>query len=174
MGDLLPRDPAGPAAAERQALVGYVTGPPAAVHFADDGPAPGPDGPRGLCLTGLFPHGVPQRAPAGCAVSRHLGKVVLPLPPAAPRQPDIWQILAVWFPAGLRVADVLDDSAGANRRVGGTTVLVRRGAEPAAPFRVVLRRPAPSDPPLVYALPLLLAEAAAALARAQARSAPGP
>lgn len=132
---------------DRTGIVGHIIGPPTAEWAA---------APDGLCLTGMFPYGVPQQAPLSCTMTSGLGRVLLPSPQAPGRPQDRCRILAVWFPADLRVVDVLDDSAGQHRRVGSTTA-PPQAAGRTAPFRVFLHRPLPSDPPMVYALPLLLA-----------------
>jgi AraC family transcriptional regulator len=113
---------------------------------------------EGLLCTGMFAHGVPQEVPVSCTWRERPGRVELPLP-SLPRGSEVQQILSVWFPAQLRVVDALLDSAGTNRRVGATVVSL--GSPHGGTFRVCLRRTAPSDPPLVYALPLLIAEASA-------------
>jgi len=148
VGDLLPGIRPAPALADRAGLVGFISGPPTAEWTAAA---------AGLCLTGMFPYGVPQQAPLSCTMSTRLGRVLLPLPQAPGRPQDRCRILAVWFPADLRVVDVLDDSGGQHRRVGTTTAPPYTGTGRTSPFRVYLRPPLPSDPPMVYALPLLLA-----------------
>ncbi|KUO16454.1 helix-turn-helix domain-containing protein [Streptomyces dysideae] len=120
-------------------------------------PAPGELAAEGLLCTGMFAHGVPQEVPVSCTWRARPGLVELPLP-SLPRGSKVQQILSVWFPARLRVVDALLDSVGTNRRVGATVVSL---GSPHSTFRVCLRRTAPSDPPLVYALPLLIAEASA-------------
>ncbi|MGX2993255.1 helix-turn-helix transcriptional regulator [Streptomyces sp. JNUCC 64] len=102
---------------------------------------------EGVLFTGLFPHGVPQDGPLGCAVSTTPGPLRL-------RPPDDggYQVLAVWFDRDTRVADALDDPTGERRLVGAVRA-PRRGSP--TRFRVRLRVPALSDPPVVVALPLL-------------------
>ncbi|MEU3654405.1 AraC family transcriptional regulator [Streptomyces sp. NPDC032161] len=122
-------------------------------------PAPGDiAAAEGLLCTGMFRHGVPQEAPVSCTWGTRPGRVELPLP-SPPVRSEVRQILSVWFPAWLSVVDALLDSAGTSRRVGATAVSL--GASDCGAFRVCLRRTVPSDPPLVYALPLLLAEVSA-------------
>jgi AraC family transcriptional regulator len=107
--------------------------------------------------TGLFPTGIPQGVPASCAI--------VSLPGAAPLGdvPDGgYHLLAMCFHPSTTVADALiaDDghcfvgSGPAPVRVAGG--LVRGDGAP-----VVLLRPRrPIDPPVVLALPLLLAAGA--------------
>ncbi|MEW2574897.1 AraC family transcriptional regulator [Streptomyces syringium] len=100
----------------------------------------------GIVFTGLFPHGVPQDLPLACTVAPARGTLRL-RPPEGVGQ----HILAVCFDRGTRVADALDDPSGVHRLVA-TTPAPTHGS-----FRLPLRRPALSDPPIVLALPLLLA-----------------
>ncbi|MEU1826527.1 AraC family transcriptional regulator [Streptomyces abikoensis] len=99
-----------------------------------------------VLFTGLFPHGVPQDLPVACAVTPATATIRL-RPPADAQH----HVLAVCFDRATRVADALDDPAGARRSVA-TTRAPTHGS-----FRLRLRAPAPSDPPIVLALPLLLA-----------------
>ncbi|WP_175407970.1 AraC family transcriptional regulator [Streptomyces sp. TRM64462] len=111
-------------------------------------------GASGLLFTGLYPHGVPQALPVGCTVTTGPGAVRL-----SPPDDGVHHVLAVWFDRDTRVADALDDPAGARRLVGAARA-PRRGSP--VPFTLRLRAPLISDPPIVVALPLLLARAAAA------------
>ncbi|MDT0453617.1 AraC family transcriptional regulator [Streptomyces hesseae] len=99
-----------------------------------------------VLFTGLFPHGVPQDLPVACAVTAATATVRLRPPADADHH-----VLAVCFDRATRVADALDDPAGAHRSVA-TTRAPTHGS-----FRLRLRTPALSDPPIVLALPLLLA-----------------
>ncbi|WP_073759205.1 helix-turn-helix domain-containing protein [Streptomyces sp. CB03234] len=104
---------------------------------------------RGLLFAGLYPYGVPQDLPVGCAVTTTPGAVRLRVP-----DDGAYHLLAVWFDRDTRVADALDDPAG-ERRLVGTARAPRRGSP--APLTLRLRAPLISDPPIVVALPLLLA-----------------
>ncbi|MFI6523712.1 helix-turn-helix transcriptional regulator [Streptomyces uncialis] len=127
------------------------------MSVAHDGDRPAPDeiageivgGPAtdGVLFTGLFPHGVPQDGPVGCAVTTAPGPVRL-------RPPDdgTYRVLAVRFDRDTRVADALDDPAGERRLIGAARA-PRRGSR--VRFSVRLRAPEISDPPIVVALPLL-------------------
>ncbi|MFF4221446.1 helix-turn-helix transcriptional regulator [Streptomyces abikoensis] len=99
-----------------------------------------------VLFTGLFPHGVPQDLPVACAVTPATATVRLRPPGDAEHH-----VLAVCFDRATRVADALDDPAGARRSVATTR------APTDGSFHLHLRAPAPSDPPIVLALPLLLA-----------------
>lgn len=115
-----------------------------------------------VLFTGLFPHGVPQDLPVACAVTPAAATVRL-RPPADAEH----HVLAVCFDRATRVADALDDPAGARRSVA-TTRAPTHGS-----FRLRLRAPAPSDPPIVLALPLLLARDAEAPAPTVVAGKPG-
>ncbi|MFD8997514.1 helix-turn-helix transcriptional regulator [Streptomyces abikoensis] len=115
-----------------------------------------------VLFTGLFPHGVPQDLPVACAVTPATATVRL-RPPADAEH----HVLAVCFDRATRVADALDDPAGARRSVA-TTRAPTHGS-----FRLRLRAPAPSDPPIVLALPLLLARDAEAPAPTAVAAKPG-
>ncbi|MEV4433836.1 AraC family transcriptional regulator [Streptomyces sp. NPDC049585] len=99
----------------------------------------------GIVFAGLFPHGVPQDLPLACTVVPTPAPVRLRPPPGPGHQ-----VLAVCFERTTRVADALDDPAGTHRLVAATPAPTH-GA-----FTLRLRPPAPSDPPIVLALPLLL------------------
>lgn len=113
-----------------------------------------------VLFTGLFPHGVPQDLPVACAVTSATATVRLRPPADADHH-----VLAVCFDRATRVADALDDPAGARRSVA-TTPAPTHGS-----FRLRLRAPAPIDPPIVLALPLLLARDATGPATAPAGTA---
>ncbi|MEU8582706.1 AraC family transcriptional regulator [Streptomyces abikoensis] len=115
-----------------------------------------------VLFTGLFPHGVPQDLPVACAVTAATATVRLRPPGDAEHH-----VLAVCFDRATRVADALDDPAGARRSVA-TTRAPTHGS-----FRLRLRAPAPSDPPIVLALPLLLARDAEAPAPTAVAAKPG-
>ncbi|MFF4157361.1 helix-turn-helix transcriptional regulator [Streptomyces sp. NPDC001678] len=110
-----------------------------------------------VLFTGLFPHGVPQDLPVACEVTAATATVRLRPPADADHH-----VLAVCFDRATRVADALDDPAGARRSVA-TTRAPAHGS-----FRLRLRAPAPIDPPIVLALPLLLARDATGPATAPA------
>ncbi len=100
----------------------------------------------GVLFVGLFPHGVPQDFPLACTVAPAHGTVRL-RPPGGTGA----RILAVCFDRATRVAEALDDPSGAHRLVAGAP------APTHGSFRLRLHAPALSDPPIVLALPLLLA-----------------
>jgi AraC-like DNA-binding protein len=144
-------------------------------HPAGDPPHAEPDTPTGcldgvvesaaagILFVGAFTNGIPQGRPLTCTVIAGPGPVRLPPAPDGDHH-----VLCVQFTPGVTLAESLDPRHSC-RLVGSTpgTVRVRRGR--AAPFRIVLREPRPTDPPIVLALPMPARRPAA---RRRAASAP--
>jgi AraC family transcriptional regulator len=114
------------------------------------GPASG-----AFALVGLFPSGIPQESPVACSVVSvpgiaSLGNVM----------DGDYHVLAMSFSRSATVLDTLvcQDSAVCLVGVSPVPVRIRGGRSTSlAPVQVQLRAPRPIDPPLVLALPLLLA-----------------
>ncbi|WP_165967967.1 helix-turn-helix transcriptional regulator [Saccharopolyspora elongata] len=108
---------------------------PVVVDGADDG----------ILFVGLFHHGIPQGAPVSCAVRPTPGPVRL----RRPRDGE-YHVLAVCFDPDVRIAESLDHRHDCRVvAVGSMTVPGGRACH------LRLRRPRPTDPPVVLALPLL-------------------
>ena len=126
---------------------------PASVQVAGIITGGGEDG--ALAVVGLFPSGIPQERPAACAI------VSPPSIAGFGNLPDgEYYPLAMGFAAGTTVVEALvrEDSELCFVGDSPTPVVIENGeAVSHAPFRVQLRRRRPIDPPLVLALPLLLA-----------------
>lgn len=112
-------------------------------------------GPGTLAAVGLFPSGIPQERPAACSI--------VPPPSIAGfgNLPDgEHHALAMSFAPAVTVADALvsDDPNVCFVGASASPVHIRDGeAESTAPFRIQLRPRQPIDPPVVLALPLLIA-----------------
>ena len=124
----------------RVQVVGAVTGGP---------------GDGSLAVVGLFPSGIPQERPAACAIVA---------PPSIAGFGNLadgeYYPLAMSFAATTTVVEALVREDPDLCFVGDSAeqVLIQHGAAVSdAPFRVQLRPRRPIDPPLVLALPLLLA-----------------
>lgn len=115
----------------------------------------GGPGAGAVAAVGLFPDGIPQGAPAACAILRPPGVAVF-----GGADDGDYHVLAMCFHPSVTVAEALAASTLSRRFVGGSTgpVRVRGGrATPGDPIPVELRPARPVDPPLVLALPLVLA-----------------
>ena len=121
-------------------VTGVVTGGP-----GDGAPA----------VMGLFQSGIPQERPAACAIVR------APSIASFGNLPDgEYHALAMSFAPTATVVDALVCEDPDLCFVGASTTLVRiedGQSVTAGPFRIQLRPRRPIDPPLVLALPLLLA-----------------
>lgn len=108
-----------------------------------------------LALVGLFPSGIPQEQPVACAV------VSVPSIASFGNVTDgDYYVLAMSFNRSATVLDTLvcEDSAACFVGVSPVTVRIRDGRSTSlAPLPVQLRARRLIDPPLVLALPLLLA-----------------
>lgn len=126
--------------------VGALRRPPDPVEEGVEGVVEGPPG--GVVFVGAFSHGIPQGSPLTCTVRPGSGPVRLPGCPDGDHH-----VLGVRFAPGLTLAESLDPRRS-SPLVGAapSTLRVRRGG--AAPFRVRLREPLPTDPPIVLALPV--------------------
>lgn len=119
----------------------------------------GPGDGGGLAILGLFDSGVPQRRPAACAVVCSPGVAAL-----GPAPDGIYQLLAIAFAPDATVEQALADHRAPVRFVGaGRRPVVVRSGRTAVHFDVTLRQPRYTDPPLVMALPLLIAAEASTL-----------
>ncbi|NIJ13044.1 AraC-like DNA-binding protein [Saccharomonospora amisosensis] len=108
-----------------------------------------------LAVVGLFPSGIPQESPAACAVVRVSGVVAFDGLPDGTYYP-----LAVSFRSSATVADSIGDASVDHCLIGVSSARVRISGGRAVnrdSFPLRLRRRRPIDPPLVLALPLLLA-----------------
>ena len=117
-------------------------------------------GPAGcLVVVGLFDSGVPQRRPAACAIVPSPGFATL-----GPTPDGAYHLLAMAFEPDATVEQALADHRAPVRHVGSgrRPVIVRHGRT-SVNFDVTVRRPRYTDPPLVMALPLLMAAQASTL-----------
>lgn len=125
---------------ERVQVVGRVTGGP------EDG---------ALAVVGLFRSGIPQERPAACAI--------VPVPGVATfggLLDGVYHPLAMSFPTSVTAVEamVIDDSERCFVGAGTRTVHITDGSATAdKAFAIRLRRRTPIDPPVVLALPLLMA-----------------
>ncbi|GAA4872541.1 AraC family transcriptional regulator [Saccharopolyspora cebuensis] len=103
---------------------------------------------EGMLFVGLFRHGIPQGAPASCAARRGPGLVRLPRP-----NDGQYHALAVCFTPNVRVSDSLDYQYDC-RAVAAEPITLPM-ASPGTTFRLTLRSPRPTDPPIVLAMALL-------------------
>ncbi|WP_461119413.1 helix-turn-helix transcriptional regulator [Saccharothrix stipae] len=143
-------DPHGPAGDHAEAAPGGLDG---VVESAADG----------ILFVGAFTNGIPQGTPLTCTVTAGPGPVRLPPAPDGDHH-----VLCVQFTSGVTLAESLDPRRSC-RLVGSTPGTVRVRCGRAAPFRIVLREPRPTDPPVVLALPVPARRPAA---RRRAASAP--
>lgn len=101
-------------------------------------------------FTGLFPHGIPQGLPvSGSVGAGQDGTVHLALP-----APGSFELLSVAFDPHRSIADTLADVAGRYRRVAALPEPLRLPEQAPGPYRLRLRPPQVTDPPVVVALPL--------------------
>ena len=117
-----------------------------------------------VVFAGLFPTPLPQTRPSACAVPTLPTAALLAGPVPGP-----WYALASAYDGaadafGALLAGEEDVRVG----VAGPLLLGEPPAIPSVPLR--LRPPAAVDPPILLALPLVLAEAAAAMERPPARA----
>jgi len=141
-----------------EVLAGLAATPPAAAGTVDQDSGPigllaGGPHQDAVVLLGLFDTGVPQPRPAACAVTTGHGVVRL-----APVPDGVYHPLAVGFDPAATVIQALTDHRAPVRSVGaGARPLVVRDGRADRPFHLALRRPRITDPPVVTALPLVLA-----------------
>ncbi|HBL29294.1 MAG TPA: AraC family transcriptional regulator [Acidobacteria bacterium] len=109
--------------------------------------------PLGAIFLGLFHHPIPQGRPLACALLTAPGPFRLNAP-----GPGRYHLFAASF---LRTSDPLDfllSSRAVDQVASGGPVLLRTGEVPPAPVSLRLRPLTELDPPLLVALPLLVAE----------------
>jgi AraC family transcriptional regulator len=108
---------------------------------------------------GLFDSTIPQRRPAGCAVVRTPGTAGIDVPPDG-----VFQPLAMCFDRSVTVREAVAATDLDRCYVAAAPGPVRVPGAAAAPVAVELplRRRRPTDPPILLALPLLMAADGAA------------
>jgi len=111
-----------------------------------------PDATPGLIFIGLFPTPIPQSAPIGSALLAGPGAYHIPWVPDG-----CYYAMAAAFPASARGLTYLLPDDGL--RVGGARAAVTvRGGRSRERADIVVRPLRPTDPPLLTALPFLLAD----------------
>jgi AraC family transcriptional regulator len=134
------------AAAER--LAGAPAGStPIAGTLAADDPVPG------LTFAGLFNHPLPQQRPLACTLLAAPGPFRLNAP-----GPGRYYLFAACFVLGSDPMDFLLAGRSARQVASGGPYDVRAGDPPVESGELRLRPLGPLDPPLLVALPLLVAE----------------
>ncbi|OJF16232.1 helix-turn-helix transcriptional regulator [Couchioplanes caeruleus] len=120
----------------------------------DGGPGDG-----ALAVIGLFDGAIPQRRPAGCAVVRTPGTAGLVIPPDTACQP-----LAMCFERSVTVREAVaaTDLDRCYVAAAPGPILLDDATSPVT-VELPLRRRRPTDPPILLALPLLMAVAGADL-----------
>ncbi|MEV6599841.1 AraC family transcriptional regulator [Actinoplanes sp. NPDC051346] len=123
----------------------------------------GPDD-GALTAVGLFESAIPQRRPAGCAVVRAPGTGRLVVPPEA-----LFQPLAMCFDRSVTVREAVaaTDLDRCYVAAAPAAIQVPDGAVAPVTVALTLRRRLPTDPPILLALPLLMAVAGTDLAAAE-------
>jgi hypothetical protein len=148
----------------RELVTGQPVGP-APVHPADSHVLARPDGRPGATVLATFRSGIPQTRPSSCVAVLSPGVFRLPHPIG-----EKASLLAVSARVDATVGETLTEQPAAGICFGSAELSgepeVARATLAAG---IGLRRPAPTDPPLLVAFPLLMLESQAGPLRAQAR-----
>jgi AraC family transcriptional regulator len=114
------------------------------------------DPPTGAIFLGLFSHPIPQQRPLACTLLAAPGPFHLHAP-----GPGRYYLFAACFSVTLDPVDFLLSSRAVRQVASGGPLALRAGAageSPAGPVDLRLRPLTELDPPLLVALPLLVAE----------------
>ena len=117
-----------------------------------------------VVFTGLFPTPLPQTRPSACAVATLPAAALL----AAPARGPWYALASAYDGAADALGALLSGDEDVRVGVAGPLLLGEPPTIPSAHLR--LRPPAAVDPPILLALPLVLAEAAVAPQRPQPRA----
>ncbi|HEX3530287.1 MAG TPA: AraC family transcriptional regulator [Thermoanaerobaculia bacterium] len=109
--------------------------------------------PPGLIFVGLFHHALPQQRPLACTLLTAPGPFRLNAP-----KPGRYHLFAACFAHTSEPLDFLLSSRSVRQVAASGPVYVRTGDSSAGPVELRLRSLGPLDPPLLVALPLLVAE----------------
>jgi AraC family transcriptional regulator len=126
--------------------------PPAAGSIPVTGTLGG-DPPAGVIFLGLFSHPVPQQRPLACALLTAPGPFRLNAPGSG-----VYHLFAACFSRASDPRDFLLSSRAVRQVASGGPLTLRAGEDPPAPLDLRLRPLTALDPPLLVALPLLMAE----------------
>jgi AraC-like DNA-binding protein len=111
------------------------------------------DPPTGLIFLGLFRHPIPQQRPLACALLGAPGPFRLNAP-----GPGRYYLFAACFSVTLDPLDFLLSSRAVHQVASGGPLILRVGDGLPGPMDLRLRPLTALDPPLLVALPLLVAE----------------
>jgi|SRR6185369_5982501 len=109
--------------------------------------------PPGLIFVGLFNHALPQQRPLACTLLAAPGPFRLNAP-----KPGRYHLFAACFARSSEPLDFLLSSRSVRQVAASGPLSVRAGDGSAGPVELRLRPLGPLDPPLLVALPLLVAE----------------
>jgi AraC family transcriptional regulator len=128
-------------------------GPPPAGSIPVTGTLEAGDPPAGVIFLGLFSHPIPQHRPLACALLTAPGPFRLNAP-----GPGGYYLFAACFSRASDPRDFLISSRAVRQVASGGPLTLRAGEGPPAPMDLRLRLLTALDPPLLVALPLLMAE----------------
>jgi len=111
------------------------------------------DPPTGLIFLGLFRHPIPQQRPVACTLLGAPGPFRLNAP-----GPGRYYLFAACFSMTFDPLDFLLSSRAVRQVASGGPLILRVGDGPPGPVDLRLRPLTALDPPLLVALPLLVAE----------------
>jgi len=109
--------------------------------------------PPGMIFVGLFRHALPQQRPLACTLLAAPGPFRLNAP-----KPGRYHLFATCFARTSEPLDFLLSSRSVRQVAASGPLYVRTGDSSAGPVELRLRCLGPLDPPLLVALPLLVAE----------------
>jgi AraC-like DNA-binding protein len=128
-------------------------GPPAAGSIPVTGTLEAGEPPTGVIFLGLFSHAIPQERPLACTLLTAPGPFRLNAP-----RPGGYYLFAACFSRAADPRDFLLSSRAVRQVAAGGPLTLRAGEGPPAPVDLRLRQLTALDPPLLVALPLLMAE----------------